>query len=137
MVDEYMFPAVMGKEKNEKEYSVYFPDFDVATSGLDAKDALSSARELLGVTIFGLEQEKEKIPKPTPLEKVKVGKNEFVTLVDVFMPSIRLAEETKSVNRTVTLPAWLNSLAKANKINFSKVLQEALEVKLNCRCLLR
>ena len=36
--DYIMYPAIMGKEKNEKEYSIYFPDLDVASSGLNEKD---------------------------------------------------------------------------------------------------
>jgi len=48
-------------------------------------------------------------------------------LVDVYMPSIRNANANKSVNRTVTLPAWLNAAALERNINFSQVLQEALK----------
>ena len=43
------------------------------------------------------------------------------------MPSIRNANVNKSVNRTVTLPAWLNAAALERNINFSQVLQEALK----------
>ena len=53
--------------------------------------------------------------------------NERAVLVDVYMPSIRNANVNKSVNRTVTLPAWLNAAALERNINFSQVLQEALK----------
>lgn len=128
--DVYVFPAIIGKEKNEKEYSVFFPDLDVATSGVDEADALESARELLGLVIYGREQDRERIPKPSKIEKLRVGKNEYTILVDVYMPAIRMAENAKAVNRTVTLPAWLNALAVSKKFNFSLTLQEALKEKL-------
>lgn len=128
--DVYVFPAIIGKEKNEKEYSVFFPDLDVATSGVDEADALKSARELLGLVIYGREQDRERIPKPSKIEKLRVGKNEYTILVDVYMPAIRMAENAKAVNRTVTLPAWLNALAVSKKFNFSLTLQEALKEKL-------
>ena len=128
--DVYIFQALIGKEKNEKEYSVFFPDLDVATSGVDEADALESARELLGLVIYGREQDRERIPKPSKIEKLRVGKNEYTILVDVYMPAIRMAENTKAVNRTVTLPAWLNALAVSKKFNFSLTLQEALKAKL-------
>lgn len=32
----------------------------------------------------------------------------------------------KAVKKTLSIPAWLNNLAKANNINFSSVLQNAL-----------
>ena len=48
-------------------------------------------------------------------------------LIDVYMPSIRMAKVNRSVNRTVTLPAWLNFAALEKNINFSQVLQEAFK----------
>ncbi len=47
------------------------------------------------------------------------------------MPSIRNANVNKSVNRTVTLPAWLNAAALERNINFSQVLQEALKQQIS------
>lgn len=129
--DNYIFPAIIGKEPNEKEYSVYFPDLEVATSGISEADALISARELLATVLYGLELDNEKIPTPSNLKNVKTNQNEYTILVDVYMPSVRLAENNKAVNRTVTLPAWLNALAQEKHFNFSQVLQEALKEKLN------
>lgn len=55
--------------------------------------------------------------------------NERVVLIDVYMPSIRQAQVNRSVNRTVTLPAWLNAAAIERNINFSQVLQDALKTQ--------
>ena len=74
-----------------------------ATSGINDDDALLSARELLGCVLYGLEEDKEEIPSPTPLAKVEIQPNERAVLVDVYMPSIRQAHVNRSVNRTVTL----------------------------------
>lgn len=129
-VERYFYPAVFGYEDG-KEISVFFPDLDVATSGEDDEDALVSARELLGITMFGLEEDGEAIPKPTPLLDIKTNENERSVLIDVYMPSIRMANINKAVNRTITLPAWLNAQALEHNINFSQVLQEALKSKLH------
>jgi predicted RNase H-like HicB family nuclease len=129
-VERYFYPAVFGYEDG-KEISVFFPDLDVATSGEDDEDALVSARELLGITMFGLEEDGEAIPKPTPLPDIKTNENERSVLIDVYMPSIRMANINKAVNRTITLPAWLNAQALEHNINFSQVLQEALKSKLH------
>ena len=131
--DYVMYPAIMAKDKNENEYSIFFPDLDVASSGLDEKDAILSARELLGTVIFGLEEDGEKIPKPSDISDIKVKKDEFVTLIDVYMPAVRMSQNNKSVNRTVTLPHWLNALALSKNFNFSLVLQEALKEKLHIK----
>lgn len=110
-----------------------FPDLKVATSGTSDEDALLSARELLGIVLFGMEQDQEEIPAPTPLNQVHLEKNEQVVLVDVYMPSVRCANINKSINRTVTLPAWLNYAALEKNINFSQVLQEALKKQLHVK----
>lgn len=123
--DRYVYPAVFSYEEGQ-EISVVFPDLDVATSGEDENDALLSARELLGLTMFGLEEDGEEIPAPTPLPAVALAENERAVLVDAYMPSVRLAQVNRSVNRTVSLPAWLNAAALEKGVNFSQVLQDAL-----------
>ena len=124
--DRYYYPAVFTFEPGQ-EIAVVFPDLDCATSGIDENDAFLSARELLGCVLFGLEEDGEKIPAPTPVSEIITETNEFAALIDVYMPSIRMAENNRSVNRTVTLPAWLNALALEHNVNFSQVLQEALK----------
>ena len=128
-VERYFYPAVFTYEKGQ-EIAVVFPDLDVATSGENDDDALLSARELLGCVMFGLEEDGESIPEPTPLSAVTLEPNERVVLVDVYMPAVRMAQNNKSVNRTVTLPAWLNAAALERNINFSQVLQDALKTQM-------
>lgn len=128
-VERYFYPAIFTFEKGQ-EIAVDFPDLGVATSGVNEDDALLSARELLGIVLYGMEEDKEEIPTPTPLSKVKLQPNEQVVLVDVYMPSVRMANRNKAVNRTVTLPAWLNAAALEKNINFSQLLQDALKKQL-------
>lgn len=128
--DRYFYPAVFTYEQGE-EISVVFPDLDCATSGIDDDDALISARELLGCVLFGLEEDGEELPEPSALAKIEIEENERTVLIDVFMPSIRQAQNNKSVNRTVTLPAWLNAVALEHDINFSQTLQDAIKAQLH------
>lgn len=129
-VERYVFPAVFTYEQGQ-EIAVTFPDLDVATSGENEVDALLSARELLGCVLGGLEEDGEKIPAPTPLSDIKLEKNEKAVLVDVYMPTIRMARINRSVSRTITLPAWLNAAALERNVNFSQVLQDALKAYLH------
>ena len=128
-VERYFYTAVFTYEE-EQEIAVVFPDLDVATSGENDDDALLSARELLGCVMFGLEEDGESIPEPTPLSAVALEPNERVVQVDVYMPAVRMAQNNKSINRTVTLPAWLNAAALERNINFSQVLQDALKTQM-------
>ena len=128
--ERYIYPAVFTYEAGQ-EIAVVFPDLDVATSGADDNEALLSARELLGCVLYGLEEDNEEIPSPTPLSDVTTAENERAVLVDVYMPSIRMAKINRSGNRTVTLPAWLNAAALDRNINFSQVLQDALKSQMH------
>lgn len=129
-VERYFYPAVFTYEPGQ-EIAVDFPDLKCATSGIDEQDALLSARELLGCVLNGLEEDGEEIPCPTPLSEVVTEQNERAVLIDVYMPSVRQAHINRSVNRTVTLPAWLNAAAQEHNVNFSQVLQEALKAQLH------
>lgn len=122
---KYVYPAIFSYEPGQ-EIAVVFPDLNVATSGTNDMDALNAARELLGLVMFGLEEDGEEIPAPTPLSEVYPHDNERAVLIDVFMPSVRMDGVSRSVNRTVTLPAWMDASAKRLGVNFSQVLQDAL-----------
>lgn len=130
--ERYFYPAIFTYELG-KEIAVVFPDLNCATSGINESDALLSSRELLGCVLYGIEEDGELIPTPSSLNKIKISKNQCTLLVDVYMPSIRLAQANRSVNRTVTLPAWLNAAALERGMNFSQILQEALRNKLEIK----
>lgn len=131
--DKYVFPAVLTYEAGQ-EIAVTFPDLPCcATSGVDDLDALSSAKEVLGLCLWGMEQDGENIPQPSKLKDVQHEDNEAVALIDVYMPAIRLAQENRAVNRTVTLPAWLNAKATEYGMNFSQILQDALKKEVRRR----
>lgn len=122
----YSYPAILTYEPDQ-EISVEFPDLNCATSGIDDLDAANSAEELLGLIMLGLEEDGEEIPSPTPLYNLSLEHNQRSTYVTVFMPSVRQAENNRSVNRTVTLPAWMNAKATELGINCSQLLQDAIK----------
>lgn len=127
--DRYIYPAIFTYEP-DREIAVVFPDIELATSGTDDSDALFSAREALAGRLAIMEEDGDDIPEPTSLQDIQTDDNCRVVLVDAYMPSVRLENVNKAVNRTVTLPAWLNALALEHNINFSQTLQEALKDKL-------
>lgn len=128
--DKYFYPAIFTYDDNE--IAVTFPDLPgCTTSGKDDIEALTMAKEVLSLHLWSIEDDNNDIPLPTLLKDIKLDENEAAVLVDVYMPSIRLAQINRSVNRTVTLPAWLNAIALENNINFSATLQEAIKNQLN------
>ena len=125
--DIYVFPAILTYEAGY-EIAVTFPDLPgCATSGKDETNALAMGKEALGGHLYCMEEIGEKIPVPTSLASIKLKKNERAILVEAYMPSLRMANSNKAVNRTVTIPAWLNAAVREHKINCSQVLQNALK----------
>lgn len=47
------------------------------------------ARDVLGLNLHSMEEDKDPIPNPTPLRDVKVKENERAVLIDVWMPPVR------------------------------------------------
>lgn len=125
--NQYVFPAVLTWEEGY-EIAVTFPDLPgCATSGATEEEAIKMGKEALGLHLWGMETDGETIPAPSAIRDIQTDKNEAVVMMDIYMPAVRMALENRSVNRTVTLPAWLNAKALEKGINFSQLLQKALK----------
>lgn len=128
--DYYAFPAFLYYD--DDGISIEFPDLPGCLPCADTtEDAFRNAREALGLHLFGMEQDGEPIPEPTPIQQLAPEDGAVVSMVEVFMPAIRERMNTKVVKKTLTIPAWLNALALENGVNFSQVLQEALKARLH------
>lgn len=130
--DNYSYIAVFSYD--EDGICIDFPDFPGCCPCADKNDteaALKNAKEALGLHIWGMEQDHEELPIPTPITQLHLVQNQIPVLIQVFMPVIRERINNCSVNRTVTLPAWLNAAAQEHNVNFSQVLQEALKAQLH------
>ncbi|MEY8765061.1 MULTISPECIES: type II toxin-antitoxin system HicB family antitoxin [Clostridium] len=111
---------------------ITFPDLPGCVSDANSmEEAVKNAREALALHLFGMEEDGFEIPKPSPINKLKLEENDIPLLVDVYMPLYREAIQNTSVRTTVTMPQWLKTLAEKNNINFSQVIQTALKEKLN------
>lgn len=97
--EKYIYPAVFTYYGPGKEIAVDFPDLRAATSGIDEEDALFSARELLGSRLAILEEDGEEIPPPSQLSEIPLEKNERSLLVDVYMPSLRIANASRPLKQ--------------------------------------
>lgn len=125
--ERYLYPAVLTYEEGY-EIAVTFPDLPgCATSGETEADAVAAGREALGLHLFGMEEDGDELPAPSLAKDIELEDGEVIAMIDVFMPSIRLNQKNKAVNRTVTLPAWLNAKAVECGINFSQLLQDAIK----------
>lgn len=128
---KYVYPATFLCE-DEGGYSVFFPDLEGCyTCGDDLQDAIMMAEDVLAFYLYDEEREGNTIPKPTPIEQIKVNDNEFVNYIACDTRAYAKMHNNRAVKKTLTIPEWLNEEATSIGINFSQVLQEALMNKLN------
>jgi len=139
-----VYPACFFKE--ESGYSVIFPDLNhLATCGETLDEAMKMAVDCLAGYIRWCQRDGDTIPEPSPMDQIDleaVAKDvdpdsplgeAFVNMVSVDVEAYAKEHFDKSVRKTLTIPAWLNTAALEMNINFSQVLQEALLAKVQAR----
>lgn len=127
--DMYAFPAVLTVDHEDNDaVLVSFPDLENCfADGNNFAEALEEAREALGNVLYWMEKKGQLIPEPSDIRTVEVPDDAIKTLIAADMMEFRKAWNTRSVTRTVTLPAWLDEMAKKEQVNFSQALQHALK----------
>lgn len=127
---KYIYPAIFAKEG--EVYTVRFPDLESCyTQGDDLQDAYDMASDVLCLTLYNLEEEKAPIPPASETAAIKTGKDEFVSLVTCDTLEYRQYYDNRAVKKTLSIPAWLNTMSEREGINFSAVLQAALKSELH------
>lgn len=125
----YTYPAFFYFD--EDGISIEFPDLPgCLPCAQTQEEAFRNAQEAMALHLYSMEQDGDPIPVPTPVNQLTPDEGGVLAMIEVFMPAFRDRMINKSVNRTVTLPAWLNAAAQERNINFSQVLQDALKAQL-------
>jgi predicted RNase H-like HicB family nuclease len=127
--DLRIYPAVFFHD--DDAICVEFPDLPgCVTFGETMEEALESAKEALEGFLYGMEQDDDPIPPPTPFDKIAVEKGGVLMAIAVRMDIVREEEAHRSITKSVTIPAYLNKLGIENNLNFSSILQEGLKERL-------
>ncbi len=122
----FVYPAIFHKE--DDAYWVEFPDLEgCQTYGNSVNETMEYAQEALAAYLLTLLEENRPIAQPSDLNAIDYDTDCFTTLVTC---NIDQYEDTKAIEKTLTIPAWLNDRAVSMGINFSQVLQEALMLKI-------
>ena len=128
-MNRLFYPAVF--HKKESGYWISFPDFpECFTEGDDMQQAYERAVDALGLAIVSRKEEKEEIPNPTEVTKLK-EEDGMVVIIGFDMVAYQKKHNSRAVKKTLSIPEWLNEEAMEMGVNFSQVLQEALLNKLN------
>lgn len=124
MEQEYVIPIAI---KADKEYVVVrFFDFELQEQRYEnGVDYIAESKILLSKVLMEYERKKITIPPPKKIETIKLDKDEKVIFLDIWLPFYR-TENEKYVKKTLTIPYWIDELAKKQNLNFSQILKEAL-----------
>ncbi|MCM3337463.1 MULTISPECIES: type II toxin-antitoxin system HicB family antitoxin [unclassified Paenibacillus] len=132
---KYIYPAVFSPgEPDEGGFTVTFPDLPgCVTEGDTLDEALYMAKDALGGHLYLMEDDNDDIPQPSKPDVIQLEAGEFVSLIQANTDFVRERIRNKAVNKTLTIPKWLNDAAAEEGINFSQTLQDALKQKLGVK----
>ena len=114
---------------NDNGYTAVVPDLPgCVTEGKDFTDTISMAIDAASLWVLDELEEGRKPPKASDPSTVKADEYEggIVSVIMLDMDAYAEKYGKKAVRKNCTIPAWLNTAAEAQHINFSAVLQSAL-----------
>ncbi|MDU4845304.1 MAG: type II toxin-antitoxin system HicB family antitoxin [Streptococcus mitis] len=119
------YPAIFHREGTG--YWVEFPEFGGGTEGATIELAMKNAREMLESVLASYIDEGLALPTPSDISKLKAPDG-FVTLIQV--NPLPFVKNNKAIRKNITVLEWLVRLADRQKVNYSEVLTQALESRL-------
>ncbi len=130
-MSKLFYPAVFHPEA-DGGYSVDFPDLlGCVTEGDTLPEAIKMAEDALGIYLYSLKEDKENAPAPSDPADMSTEGRDFVSLVEYDEIEYLKRTDSRAVKKTVTIPSWLDTIARERNVNFSNVLQNALRRELN------
>lgn len=136
-----VYPVIFYKSI-EGGYVVVFPDFDYgATEGKTLEEAIEMAEDYIGTWLYDDFVNSREMPVSSKINNISIEIPEderefyvegesFKTLIGLDMLKYVNECKNQTVRKNVSIPSWLNEMAKKSNINFSNILQEALKHEL-------
>lgn len=124
-----LYPACFYPCEEQEGYTVVVPDLPgCVTQGKSLIDAIGMAVDAASGWVLDEMEDGKPIPPASKIEDVQADERPggFVNLIVLDMDTYAEKYGEKAVRKNLTIPAWLNTYAEANNVNFSRVLQDAL-----------
>ena len=126
---KYVYPAIFTVEG--KNILVSIPDLPgLHTFGNNMADALFMAQDALEMWLWDAENNGEGIPPASSQKKIaRICKSpeQAVSMVAADTDEYRRQNDTRSIKKTLSIPAWLNHQAEKANAPFSQILQQGLK----------
>lgn len=114
-------------EQKKGGYTVEVPDLPGCVSeGNTLADAILMATDAASGWVLDELEDGKDIPKSSAIQSIVPDAGGFVSMLVLDMDAYAEKYGEKAVRKNLTIPAWLNTFAEKNHINFSKVLQDSL-----------
>ncbi len=114
-------------EEKKGGYTVEVPDLPGCVSEGDSlADAILMATDAASGWVLDELEDGKIVPSASSLENITPDPGGFVNMLVLDMDAYAEKYGNKAVRKNLTIPAWLNTFAEKNHINFSQVLQDSL-----------
>jgi len=121
------YPACFYKDEESGEYAVEVPDLPgCATGGTNLAEAICMGIDAASGWVLTELEEGRGIPPSSDIDAISPDPGGFVSMLILDMDAYAEKYGEKSVRKNLTIPAWLNTFAESQSINFSKVLHDTL-----------
>lgn len=114
-------------EEKEGGFTVEVPDLPGCVSeGSTLAEAILMGTDAASGWVLDELEDGKPAPEASPLENITPEAGGFVSMLVLDMDAYAEKYGEKAVRKNLTIPAWLNTFAENNHINFSQVLQDSL-----------
>lgn len=104
-----------------------FPDLPgCITEGKNLEQAIEMGIDAASGWILGELEDGEQIPRASDYSEITAEKGCMINMLLLDLDAYEEKYGEKAVRKNLTIPAWLNTFAEKNNINFSKLLQDTL-----------
>ena len=122
-----VYPAIFEPWEDDTGFTVTIPDLPgCVTEGENLSDAISMAQDAAAGWVLDELEDGNPAPVASDINSIQTSTPSFVSLLSLDMDTYAAKYGNKAIRKNLTIPAWLNTFAENEKINFSQVLTDAL-----------
>lgn len=131
MSTKLIYPAAFYPLESSSGYCVEVPDLPgCVTEGKDLENALDMAVDAASGWILTALENGQPIPSASDPSCIHPDEDcKFISLLVLDIDDYCERYGQKAVRKNCTIPAWLNTIAEKENINYSALLQDALKQK--------
>ena len=132
MNESYTYPVIFDFSEKDN-ILITIPNFSDNINIIDKDDdMITAAQDILAMMIIDYQERRVKLPKANS-ENIKRKQNQKIIFINIWLPYFRAKTKIEYVKKNLTIPTWLDQLAKSRNVNYSALLVKALKEELNIK----